>query len=133
MAMVAACSASSATPSPASTTRASTPAASSSSSPGGPVVVHVTITNASCVPDRSSVPAGPVTFEVTNDGGDRVSEIELKLDDRILGEKENLVPGLSADFTVTLEPGTYDVECPGADSPSSAFTVTGAAAPSASE
>jgi len=151
----AACSSSSATPTPLATAPTTTPsprattsspvgttsipAASSSvsaptiaPSPGGPAVVNITITNASCVPDPSSVPAGSVTFDVTNDGGDRVSEIELKLDERIIGEKENLVPGLSADFTVTLEPGTYEVECPGAETSSSAFTVTAAAASSAS-
>ena len=55
-------------------------------SPVGPLVVDVTITNASCVPDRSSVPAGPVIFHVTNESGDRVSEIELTQDGRILGE-----------------------------------------------
>lgn len=93
--------------------------------------MNVRITNVSCVPDRSSVPAGPVTFHVTNEGGDRVSEIELTQNGRILGEKENLVPGLSGEFSVSLEAGDYEIECPGADLPSSPFTVTATVSPSA--
>jgi iron uptake system component EfeO len=91
------------------------------------VQVNVTITNAACPPVPASVPAGSVSFHVTNDGADHVSELELTTqDDHILGEKENVVPGLSADFTVQLDPGTYIVECPGADTPKSNLTVTGA-------
>jgi iron uptake system component EfeO len=147
---VVACSSGSATPSPVATaasTVTTAPASSSgtqaptaspsvapvpATSAGGPIVVNVTITNASCTPDRSSAPAGPVTFHVTNDGADRVSEVELTTqDDRILGEKENLVPGLSGDFSVQLDVGTYVIECPGADTPKSDFTVTPLSVPSA--
>ena len=34
--------------------------------------------------------------------------------DRILGEKENLAPGLAGTFSPALEPGDYTVVCPGA-------------------
>ncbi len=33
--------------------------------------------------------------------------------DRILGEVENLAPGLSGTFSLTLQPGTYTTYCPG--------------------
>ena len=71
----------------------------------GSAVVTVTLTNAGCTPDRGSVPAGPVTFRIVNDGGDAVSEVELTQDGRILGEKENLAPGLSGGFTLELTEG----------------------------
>ena len=36
--------------------------------------------------------------------------------DRILGEVENIVPGFSGDFALTLQPGTYELYCPNGDS-----------------
>ena len=54
---------------------------------------------------------------------------ELLQDQRILGEKENLAPGLDpVSFTTTLGGGTYQLYCPGAGSELTDFTVTGAAA-----
>ena len=32
---------------------------------------------------------------------------------KVLGERENLTPGLSGDVTITLKPGRYVTECPG--------------------
>ena len=49
--------------------------------------------------------AGPATFEVQNDGAEAISEFELLDGERIVGEVENLAPGLSGRFSVTLEPG----------------------------
>jgi iron uptake system component EfeO len=95
---------------------------------GGILTVTVTLTNASCVPDQGSVAAGPVTFHVVNEGGDRVSEVELLQGDTIVGEKENLAPGFSGDFSVDLAAGDYSIACPGADAPSTAFTVVAAVA-----
>ena len=46
----------------------------------------------------------------------------------ILGEQENLTPGLSGGFSLTIQPGTYKVSCPGASQPHWTFTVTGKAA-----
>jgi len=100
-----------------------------SSSPGsGMTTVNVALTNDGCVPDRSSVPAGAITFSVINEGGDAVSEVELTSNDRILGERENLAPGLSGTFTLELEPGSYLLECEGATTPQTTFVVTPAAA-----
>jgi iron uptake system component EfeO len=50
-------------------------------------------------------------------------------DQRIVGEKENLAPGLDpVSFTATLDGGAYKVYCPGAGSEYVDFTVTGQAA-----
>ena len=44
---------------------------------------------------------------------DAVTELEVARGDRILGEVENLTPGLSGSFSIPLDPGTYDLLCPG--------------------
>ncbi|MBN9168978.1 MAG: GTPase ObgE, partial [Microbacterium sp.] len=47
---------------------------------------------------------------------------------RILGEKENLAPGLpTVSFTLTLDGGTYQIYCPGASAELQDFKVTGKA------
>lgn len=111
----------------------------STSSPGGATAsksgvrtVDVTLTGGgddSCAVSTTSVPAGPVTFTVKNESSTGISEVELLQDQKILGEKENLAPGLAAaSFTVTLGGGTYQVYCPGAAKELVDFTVTGKAA-----
>jgi iron uptake system component EfeO len=95
--------------------------------------VDITMANAggsdTCTLDTDSAAAGPVTFSVTNESATGVTEVELLQDQKILGEKENLAPGLSAvEFTVTLGGGDYQIYCPGADPEMVPFTVTGEAA-----
>lgn len=89
--------------------------------------VAVTITDKDCAPDPASVPAGTVKFKVTNKNSAKVTEAELLDGGKMLGEKENLTPGLSGDFTLNLDAGTYSVYCPGAHTSKTTFTVTGAA------
>lgn len=96
--------------------------------------VTITLANSggtdSCTPDKTSVPAGPVTFSVKNESAAGITEVELLKDQRILGEKENLAPGLApVTFTLTLDGGAYQIYCPGAGTDHVDFTVTGAAAP----
>lgn len=90
--------------------------------------VKVTLTDDSCTPDRTSVPAGSYVFSVTNQSATKSSEVELLDGERIIGEKENLTPGLSGEFTLALAAGTYSIYCPGAKTDTVKFTVTGAAA-----
>ena len=78
---------------------------------------------------RTRSTAGPVTFTVTNESATGVTEVELLSDQKILGEKENLAPGLDpVSFTVTLGGGDYQIYCPGADPEMVDLTVTGEAA-----
>jgi iron uptake system component EfeO len=94
--------------------------------------VNITLTGddgGSCVIDYSTAKAGPVTFAVTNKTATAITEIELQSNNRILGEKENLAPGLATvTFTVTMGGGTYQIYCPGAKQETQVFTVTGEAA-----
>jgi iron uptake system component EfeO len=53
----------------------------------------------------------------------------LLRDQRIVGEKEDLAPGLDpVSFTVTLDGGSYQLYCPGASSEYQTLTVTGRSA-----
>lgn len=83
-----------------------------------------------CLPDFTEAKAGPVTFTVVNKSATGITELELQANNRILGEKENLAPGLPpVAMTLTLGGGVYQIYCPGAATEMVAFTVTGAAAP----
>jgi iron uptake system component EfeO len=100
--------------------------------PGGTNAVKVTMANNGgkdgCALDTSSVPAGPVTFTVVNASAPGITEMELLSDQRIVGEKENLAPGLDpVSFTVTLDGGSYQLYCPGASTEYQTLTVTGRA------
>src|SRR5438309_11929531 len=87
---------------------------SSSKASGGPVTqtLKVTISKAGCAPPAAAKP-GRTKFEVTNDGTDDITELELMSGNHVVGEKEDLTPGLSGSFTVTLKTGTYTTKCPG--------------------
>lgn len=105
----------------------------SSNTKSGVTTVNVTAVNENgddtCKIDATSAKAGPVTFVVQNKSATAVSEVELITDQRIVGEKENLAPGLPAvSFTVTLDGGNYEIYCPGASNQTTPFKVTGKAA-----
>lgn len=98
---------------------------------GGLARVAVTMTGNSCALDHDSVPAGPVTFTIANTSAAGLTEFELLADQKIIGEKENLAPGLApVSLTLTLGGGTYQVYCPGADKELLDLTVTGRASAS---
>ncbi|GAA4656444.1 iron uptake system protein EfeO [Arthrobacter cryoconiti] len=79
-----------------------------------------------CVPSFTSAAAGPVTFTITNKDASGISEVELLSEKRILGERENVIPGLKpVTFTLTLAGGSYQIYCPGAGTETVPFTVTG--------
>jgi iron uptake system component EfeO len=99
--------------------------------PAGATAVTITISDDGCAPDPARIEAGPVTFTVTNVDSGRVSEAEVMKDGKIIGEKENLTPGLSGTFTLRLGAGDYTVQCPNAKTDESPFTVTGGGAATA--
>jgi len=91
--------------------------------------VTIDLTPQGCTPKPATVTAGAVQFNVTNKDAGSVSEAELRTGDlaKILGEQENLTPGLSGGFSLQLQPGSYKINCPGATQPHATFTVTGKA------
>ena len=104
-------------------------AAAAAGSADNPITVNISLTPQGCAPQPARISAGTVEFDVANKNADAVSEAELRTSDlsKILGEQENLTPGLSGGFTLNLAPGTYKVNCPGAAQQDFTFTVTGKA------
>ncbi|MGN6197216.1 iron uptake system protein EfeO [Humibacter sp.] len=101
-------------------------------SASGASQVKITLANDgsadACSMDHASAPAGPITFTVHNESATGITEVELQSDQRIIGEKENLAPGLKpVSFTLTLGGGTYTLYCPGGKNENLTFTVTGKA------
>jgi len=113
----------------ASSSPAPSAAPSGSAATGAPGEIAVTVTEADgCVATPDTVPAGQVTFVITNVDALGVTEVELVSDQRIVGERENLAPGFDSTFSARLDGGTYQVFCPGASTERKPFTVTGEAA-----
>jgi iron uptake system component EfeO len=102
----------------------STDNGSGGQSPPGATAVTISVTDDGCAPQPANVPAGPLTFNVTNKDSSRVTEAEVMQNGRILGEKENLTPGLSGSFSLRLEAGEYVVACPNAANDQHKLTVT---------
>ena len=82
-----------------------------------------------CAVSADEAPSGNLSFTVTNTG-EQVTEFYLLAEDglRIVGEVENIGPGLSRDLVVQLAPGSYLTTCkPGMTGDGidkTAFTVT---------
>ena len=91
--------------------------------------VSIDLTPEGCAPKPAKITAGEVQFNVVNKDASAVSEAELRTSDlaKILGEQENLTPGLSGGFALTLQPGSYKINCPGAAQPHWTLTVGGQA------
>jgi iron uptake system component EfeO len=76
---------------------------------GGPIAV--TASDTACDVAAKQAAAGTVTFKVTNKGS-KVTEFYVYAGgDRIMGEVENIAPGLSRELHVELPAGTYETAC----------------------
>jgi iron uptake system component EfeO len=111
--------------------RGSPPAAARSA---GPVAVKATDTT--CELATSTLPAGPHVFAVTNAGAKVTEFYVYGPGDRVLGEVENIAPGVSRELHVDLPAGAYQAACkPGMSGAGirAALTVSGAASPAAAD
>jgi iron uptake system component EfeO len=100
--------------------------------PKGAKVLSFELTDAGCVPNTATAPAGPITFEVENAGTTSVTEFEVLDGETIVGEKENLSDGLSGSFSLTLDAGEFTLYCPGGSDERGTLTVSGKSKASAS-
>jgi uncharacterized cupredoxin-like copper-binding protein len=91
------------------TTAETTTEAGGSSGGGGGETIPIAESDFKLDPADPTAKAGTVTFKLTNDGqaphnleveGDGVEEVS-----------DTINPGDSTDFTVDLEPGTYEIYC----------------------
>ncbi|MGH3854001.1 MAG: iron uptake system protein EfeO [Pseudonocardiaceae bacterium] len=87
--------------------------------------MRITLSDTGCEPQPTSVPAGPVTFAITNSGSSKATETEVLHDSKIVG-KDSVMPGLSGGFSLRLQDaGAYLIHCPGGVKDTWTFTVTG--------
>jgi high-affinity iron transporter len=93
---------------------------------GAHKTVALALTDAGCEPASLRVASGPTTFVVTNKGTSKVTEAEVVQDDRALAEAENVTSGLKGQFSLTLQPGRYELRCTGGTHESGSLVVTGA-------
>ena len=84
----------------------------SGSAGGASGPISVTSSDSSCDVSAESAPAGNLTFNVVN-GGSKVTEFYLYSADgkRIVGEVENIGPGLQGKLIVTADEGSYQTSC----------------------
>ena len=93
---------------------------------GGAASLKFALTSQGCVPNQATVPSGPVTISVSNGGSPLVTELELQNKSGIiLGERENILPGLSGSFSLDLQPGSYILNCPSNNVTQGKLLVTG--------
>ncbi|MER5703763.1 iron uptake system protein EfeO [Micromonospora sp. NPDC002296] len=76
---------------------------------GGPITVKATDT--ACEVGRTDLPAGQTSFKVTNSGAKVTEFYVYAAGDRVMGEVENIAPGLSRELRVELPAGTYETAC----------------------
>lgn len=96
----------------------------------GPIAVKATDTL--CEVGRTESAAGTVTFTVKNEGGKVTEFYVYAAGDRVMGEVENIAPGLTRELRVELTAGTYETACkPGMIGKGirGAFKVSGSSAP----
>ena len=96
---------------------------------GGPIAVKAT--DNSCEVAQNALTAGTHLFAITNAGAKVTEFYVYAAGDRVVGEVENITPGLSRELRVELPAGSYQTACkPGmiGDGIRTALTVSGSAA-----
>jgi iron uptake system component EfeO len=90
-------------------TQTQSPGAAASANPRA---LTVQSTDTECKLSAPSAPSGTLTFAVTN-GGSKVTEFYLYGEDgkRIVGEVENIGPGITRELVLKVEPGNYITAC----------------------
>ncbi|GAA3511912.1 iron uptake system component EfeO [Streptosporangium album] len=86
-------------------------AGSATSAPAEDGKISVAATDTECKVAVSEVSAGTSTFAITNTGS-KITEFYLyAAGDRVMGEVENIVPGLTREVIVELPAGAYEATC----------------------
>ena len=77
-----------------------------------PRALTVQATDSECKLSSTSAPSGTLTFAVTN-GGTKVTEFYMYGEDgkRVIGEVENVGPGITRELVLKVEPGNYITAC----------------------
>jgi iron uptake system component EfeO len=99
-----------------------------SAAAGGPIAVKASDT--ACDVAKSTLDAGTHVFSITNSGAKITEFYVYAAGDRVMGEVENITPGLSRELRVELPAGSYQTACkPGmiGQGIRAALTVSGSA------
>lgn len=91
----------------------------------GAQTIEVGVTKEGCRPRDLRVAAGPANFVVTATDNGSVTEYEILKGDRVLAEAESLTDGRTGRFSLTLQPGRYELLCPGGTQEPGTLVVTG--------
>ncbi|WP_067171645.1 iron uptake system protein EfeO [Microtetraspora niveoalba] len=84
---------------------------SASGGSGKPDKITVAASDTECKVAATELTAGTSTFAITNSGS-KVTEFYVYAGgDRVMGEVENIVPGLTREVMVELPAGTYETAC----------------------
>jgi iron uptake system component EfeO len=114
-----------------------TSTAPQSAAPGEPGPITVKAADTACDVSANTAPAGKINFSINNSGTKTTEFYLYGTGDRIMGEVENIGPGLTRQLIVEVpDGGTYTTACkPGmvGDGIRAPFTVTGSAARSVDE
>ena len=106
-----------------------TPATGGGDGGAAPAQITVNASDATCELSGATATTGPSTFIITNNGTKVTEFYVYGAGDRVMGEVENVSPGLERKLIVQLtEPGKYQTACkPGmiGDGLRGDFTVTG--------
>ncbi|GIH67204.1 iron uptake system protein EfeO [Microbispora siamensis] len=73
--------------------------------------ITVAATDTECKVAKSDLAAGTSTFSITNNGTKVTEFYVYAAGDRVMGEVENIVPGLTREVVVELPPGVYETAC----------------------
>ncbi|MEU6413142.1 iron uptake system protein EfeO [Microbispora sp. NPDC046933] len=73
--------------------------------------ITVAATDTECKVAKSELAAGTSTFAITNNGTKVTEFYVYAAGDRVMGEVENIVPGLTREVVVELPAGVYETAC----------------------
>ncbi|GLX04985.1 iron uptake system protein EfeO [Microbispora sp. NBRC 16548] len=73
--------------------------------------ITVAATDTECKVAKSDLAAGTSTFSITNNGTKVTEFYVYAAGDRVMGEVENIVPGLTREVVVELPAGVYETAC----------------------
>jgi iron uptake system component EfeO len=102
------------------------------SAPAGAEPIAVNATDTACEVAKTDLAAGTATFAVTNKGNKVTEFYVYGAGERVMGEAENIAPGLTRELRVELPAGVYQTACkPGTTGKGirGALKVGGAAVP----
>ncbi|HUR22611.1 MAG TPA: cupredoxin domain-containing protein [Acidimicrobiales bacterium] len=82
-----------------------------SDSDTGGEAIGIVATQTECRVAQTALTSGKHSFRVDNQGSDTTEVYIYAAGDKVVTEKEHIGPGTQAKFSVTLDPGEYEVAC----------------------